>query len=62
MLIYNRWGDVVFETNNLEVGWYGSFGMEGLDAQPGVYTYFINIKMPDVDKMMQFTGHVTLVR
>ena len=62
MLIYNRWGDVVFETNNLEVGWDGSFGMEGLDAQPGVYTYFINIKMPDVDKMMQFTGHVTLVR
>jgi hypothetical protein len=46
----------------LEVGWDGSFGMEGLDAQPGVYTYFINIKMPDVDKMMQFTGHVTLVR
>jgi len=62
MLIYNRWGEVVFETNNLDVGWDGSYGVEGLDAQPGVYTYFINIKMPDVDKMVQFTGHVSLIR
>ena len=62
MKIYNRWGEVVFETNNLDVGWDGSYGVEGLDAQPGVYTYLINIKMPDVDKVVQFTGHVTLVR
>jgi gliding motility-associated-like protein len=62
MLIYNRWGEVVFETNNLEVGWDGSYGTEGLDCPPGVYTYYINIKMPDVDKMVQFVGHVTLVR
>lgn len=62
MLIYNRWGEVVFETNNLEVGWDGSYGTEGLDCPPGVYTYYINIKMPDVDKIVQFVGHVTLVR
>ncbi|NCU77454.1 MAG: hypothetical protein EBV59_11065, partial [Synechococcaceae bacterium WB7_1C_051] len=50
MLIYNRWGEVVFETNNVEVGWDGSYGTEGLDAPPGVYTYYIHIKMPDIDK------------
>ena len=62
MLIYNRWGEVVFETNNLDVGWDGSYGLEGRDVQPGIYTYHIHIKMPDVDKIMVFTGHVTLVR
>lgn len=62
MLIYNRWGEVVFETNNLEVGWDGSYGTEGIDAIQGVYTYFINIKVPDIDKTIQFVGHVTLIR
>jgi len=62
MKIYNRWGEVVFQTKNVEVGWDGSYGVEGLDAPPGVYTYYINIKMPDVDKIVQFVGHVTLVR
>ncbi|MBM3164342.1 MAG: gliding motility-associated C-terminal domain-containing protein [Bacteroidetes bacterium] len=62
MLIYNRWGEVVFETNNLEVGWDGSYGTMGLDAPPGTYTYFINIKMPDIDKVARFVGHFTLIR
>jgi len=62
MKIYNRWGEVVFETNNLEVGWDGSYGLEGRDVQPGIYTYHIHIKMPDVDKVMVFTGHVSVVR
>ncbi len=62
MKIYNRWGEVVFETNNLDVGWDGSYGLGGRDVQPGIYTYHIHIKMPDVDKVMVFTGHVSVVR
>lgn len=61
-MIFNRWGDVVFESNNLDIGWDGSYGEFGRDAQPGVYTYKINIKVPDNDKVMVFTGHVTLIR
>jgi len=62
MLIYNRWGDVIFETNNLEMGWDGSFGLNGGDALPGTYTYKINIKVPDNDDRMIITGHVNLIR
>lgn len=62
MKIYNRWGEVVFQTKNVEVGWDGSYGVEGLDAPLGVYTYHIHIKMPDVDKVAVFTGHVSLIR
>ncbi len=62
MQIYNRWGEIVFETNNLDFGWDGSYGLEGTDALPGSYTYKINIKVPDNDDRVIITGHVNLIR
>ena len=62
MEIFNRWGELIFETFNLEHGWDGSYGLEGLDAVQGTYTYKISIKSPSVDKRMVYTGHVNLIR
>jgi gliding motility-associated-like protein len=62
MLIFNRWGEVVFETNNLDFGWDGSYGLGGADALPGSYTYTINIKVPENDDRVIITGHVNLIR
>ena len=62
MEIFNRWGELIFETFNLENGWDGSYGLEGLDAIQGTYTYKISIKSPSVDKRMVYTGHVNLIR
>ena len=39
MSIYNRWGELLFETDNMEEGWDGSHG--GIDVQAGVYLYSI---------------------
>lgn len=39
MLIYNRWGRKVFQTNNPAVGWDGRIGNSR--AEPGVYFYKI---------------------
>lgn len=37
--VYNRWGQLVFETNNPDVGWNGEqFGRE---AEEGIYTYLV---------------------
>ena len=41
MTIYNRWGELIFETNNSEIGWDGSYGLDGRKVQEGVYTYHI---------------------
>ena len=62
MQIYNRWGEIIFETNNLDFGWDGSYGLEGTDALAGSYTYKINIKVPDNDDRVIITGHVNLIR
>ena len=62
MLIYNRWGEIVFETHDVAIGWDGSYGTEGLNAQPGVYTYQITVKIPETDERKIIAGHVNLLR
>lgn len=62
MQIYNRWGEVLFETRNVLFGWDGSVGEEGLDAQEGTYTYRILFKNPDLDERVVITGTVNLIR
>jgi gliding motility-associated-like protein len=62
MYIYNRWGEIIFETNDPSIGWDGSFGMEGKDAEVGVYTYQVFIKIPTFDERKMITGHVNLIR
>ena len=39
MKIYNRWGEVIYATNEVEGRWDGSY--KGLKVQPGVYPYVI---------------------
>ena len=62
MDIFNRWGEVVYETHNVLYGWDGSVGEEGLDAPEGTYTYRIVFKNPDLDERIVITGTVNLIR
>lgn len=41
MIIYNRWGDAIFETNDINTGWDGRVG--GNIAQEGQYMYYISV-------------------
>ncbi len=40
MKIYNRWGEVIYATSEIEGRWDGSY--KGLKVQPGVYPYVIS--------------------
>jgi gliding motility-associated-like protein len=62
MLIYNRWGELLFESHNPYAGWDGSYGLEGLDCSSGTYSYKINIKLQDKEEMLIIMGHVNLLR
>jgi gliding motility-associated-like protein len=62
MLIYNRWGELIFETHDVRVGWDGSYSMQGRAVQDGVYTYKINYKNLINDKRKIIIGHVALIR
>jgi gliding motility-associated-like protein len=62
MLIYNRWGEVIFETNDTNIGWDGSYGPTGIHCQSGTYTYEIIVKLPNIDQRKKYTGIVNLIR
>ena len=59
MLIFNRWGEIVFETNDFNVGWDGHY--KGRLAQNGIYTYKV-VLTNLLDEKHRFNGHVQLIR
>ncbi len=60
MYIFNRWGELVFETHNAEIGWDGTYG--GKYVQDGTYTWKIEFKPKDTDDKLIRFGHVTILR
>jgi len=59
MLVYNRYGGLVFQTDDIDFGWNGKF--DGRDAPMGVYSYLINLVQQD-GTPEQLNGFVMLVR
>lgn len=59
MQIYNRWGDLLFETVNINPGWDGTFN--GNTCPDGVYFYIIDA-VGFSEKKYHFHGTVTLLR
>lgn len=41
--IYNRWGDLVFETNNIDILWDGKDAKSGTDCSEGTYFYTCDV-------------------
>jgi gliding motility-associated-like protein len=60
MLIYNRWGEIIFETRDASIGWDGTYN--GDYAQDGIYTWKIEFKSRVNDKKYVKVGHVNMMR
>jgi gliding motility-associated-like protein len=63
MQIYNRWGELVYETNDYTAGWDGF--VKGSLAPSGVYAYIISFEVPgyiNVTVKSPVRGSVTLLR
>jgi len=59
MYIYNRWGELIFKSDNIENGWDGNYRNEKLPV--GVYVYSINYK--DIfGKSFNKSGSISLIR
>ena len=59
LTVLNRWGDVVFESDNLHEGWDGTSKGELVPA--GVYFYVLDITRHSGENQ-SFSGNVTLLR
>lgn len=59
MMIFDRWGEKIFESNDINIGWNGLY--KGRMAESEVYVYKIKITM-DIGEEHKLTGTVTLVK
>lgn len=59
LTIFDRWGQVVFETNRPDEGWDGT--IKGLPARMGVYVYQLTYRLND-KKSTTRRGMVNLIR
>lgn len=58
--IYNRWGEIVFSTNDITTGWNGMIDAN-TEAEMGTYVYFI--RATDVSgNIIERKGNIILVR
>ena len=63
MYIFNRWGEIVFESHDLDKGWDGKLGGEGgPECQDGLYVWKIFYKEKMFDARNILTGHVILLK
>lgn len=58
--VFNRWGEMIFETTDLNKGWDGTY--KGIEVQPGVYTYTLIYRFQGEQENKTVYGHVTLIR
>ena len=61
MYIYDRWGDLIYETHDIKKPWDGRAN-DGRDiAQQDVYVWVV-ITRDIMDKSHKYVGRVTLIR
>jgi gliding motility-associated-like protein len=58
--IYNRWGEIIFESHDVNVGWDGTY--KGRSVKEGVYTWKIRLKSIYTDEYRDYNGHVNMLR
>lgn len=59
MRVYNRWGNKVFETTDLNEGWNGR--VKGRDSSVGTYVFYAELTLSN-GEVIELKGNVTLVR
>lgn len=59
--IYNRWGELIFSSQDPTIGWDGAVADRGT-APTGVYTYHVTYRFTNQEKSQTITGHLNLLK
>lgn len=59
MKVYSRWGGVVFESNDINIGWDGRDGED--EIMIGMYTYYIEV-LNVFNELHKYEGMLNLLR
>lgn len=64
IIIFNRWGEVIWESQDPQEEWYGTYGTAGKEGKPvpqDVYAYYLQVESWDGNQL-EYSGTVTLIR
>ena len=62
VLVFNRWGEIVWESLDANGRWDGKYSNKQLTCPEGIYTWKIIYKKKNSDDRIVRTGHITLIR
>jgi gliding motility-associated-like protein len=60
MLIFDRWGEVIFESHNVKIGWDGTY--HDKICPDGTYVWKIKFNDANYGDGHEFVGHVNLIK
>lgn len=60
LTVFNRWGEIVWESYNPEGMWDGTYG--STESKTGTYVWVIEAKDKFSDKKLEWRGHVTVLK
>ena len=60
--IFNRYGEILFESFDVNFGWNGTYGLDGEVVTDDVYIWTLRFGDTISDEIHQHEGHVTLIR
>ena len=60
LIIYNRWGEVIFESFNVDFGWDGTYGNQIVET--ATYIWKLEFKEKNKENTHSKTGHVNVLR
>jgi gliding motility-associated-like protein len=60
--IFNRWGELVFESKDPYTGWGGDYGPNHTNCQSGTYTWVLNFQVLQTQEDKEIKGHVNLIK
>jgi len=58
--VYNRWGELIFSSQNPQIGWDGYFNF--MKCSEGMYAYTIKFVVSSSNELRSVTGHVNLLK
>jgi len=62
LFIYNRWGELIWESHDAKERWDGSYGKKGIKVPSGIYSYKIRFKPTTTDEKVTVSGSINLMR
>jgi gliding motility-associated-like protein len=60
LLVFNRWGELIWESHDPSIGWDGTYN--GKIVQAGIYTWRARVKDLYNDSKSEFNGMINIMK